>query len=65
MGIDIKYNIDVSSEIFVMFLKWYKEVYGNEHIDDFDTASIIIDIVEKPFKFQTEYIEFLKQDEGK
>ena len=67
--IDIKYNMDVSSEIFVMFLRWYKEVYGNEHIEDFDTASIIIDIVEKPFKFQTEYIEFIKlihkQDEGK
>ena len=67
--IDIKYNMDVSSEIFVMFLRWNKEVYGNEHIEDFDTASIIIDIVEKPFKFQTEYIEFIKlihkQDEGK
>lgn len=64
--IDIKYNMDVSSDVFVMFLKWYKNVYGNEHLGgDFDTASIIIDIVEKPFKFQTEYIEFLKQDEDK
>ena len=63
--IDLKYNMDVSSDVFVMFLRWYKDVYGNEHIEDFDTASIIIDIVEKPFKFQTEYIEFLKQDEDK
>ena len=62
---DIKYDMDVTSDVFVAFLRWYQEVYGNEHIDDFDTASIIIDIVEKPFKFQTEYIEFLKQDEGK
>jgi len=63
--IDIKYDMDVTSEIFVMFLRWYKETYANDHIQDFDSASIIIDIVEKPFKFQTEYIEFLKQDEGK
>ena len=65
MGIDIKYNMDVSSDVFVMFLRWYKEVYGNEHIEDFDTASVIIDIVANPFKFQTEYKEFIKQDEGK
>ena len=65
MGIDLKYNIDVTSHKFVMFLKWYKEVYGNEHIEDFDTASVIIDIVANPFKFQTEYKEFIKQDEGK
>ena len=38
---------------------------SNEHIEDFDTASIIIDIVANPFKFQTEYKEFIKQDEGK
>ena len=62
---DIKYDMDVTSDVFVAFLRWYKEVYANEHIEDFDTASIIIDIVEKPFKFQTEYIEFLKQDEDK
>ena len=62
---DIKYDMDVTSEIFVMFLRWYKGVYGNEHIQDYDTANVIIDIVEKPFKFQTEYIEFLKQDEDK
>lgn len=63
MGIDLKYNMDVTSHKFVMFLKWYKEVYGNEHIEEFDTASVIIDIVANPFLFQTEYKEFIKQDE--
>jgi len=66
MGIDLKYNMDVTSHKFVMFLKWYKDVYGNEHLGgDFATASVIIDIVANPFKFQPEYKEFIKQDEEK
>lgn len=63
MGIDLKYNMDVTSNKFVRFLIWYKNVYGNIWDEEFDTAGLIIEIVANPFKFQTEYKEFIKQDE--
>ena len=51
-------KIDLNNEDFVFFLQCYKEVYGNEHIEDFDTAESIIDIVMQPHKYEKEYKEY-------
>ena len=51
-------EIDLSNEDFPFFLTWYKEVYGNEHLEDYDTARDIIDIVMSPHKYQKEYKEY-------
>ena len=51
-------EIDLNNEDFPFFLTWYKEVYGNEHLEDYDTARDIIDIVMSPHKYQKEYKEY-------
>ena len=45
-------EIDLNNEDFGFFLTWYKEVYVNEHVEDYDTARDIIDIVMSPHKYQ-------------
>ena len=51
-------EIDLNNEDFGSFLQWYKEVYGNEHIEDYDTARDIIDIVMSPHKYEVQYKEY-------
>ena len=51
-------EIDLNNEDFPFFLKWWKEVYGNEWDVDFDTAESIISIVMSPHKFTKEYKEY-------
>ena len=51
-------EIDLNNEDFPFFLTWYKEVYGNEHLEDYDTARDIIDIVMSPHKYQKEFKEY-------
>ena len=52
-------EIDLNNDDFGFFLQWYKEVYGNCHLDgEFDTADSIIDICMSPNKYQKEYKEY-------
>ena len=51
-------EIDLNNDDFGFFLQWYKEVYGNEHLEEFDTTESIIDIVMYPHKYQKEYKEY-------
>ena len=37
-------EIDLNNDDFGFFLQWYKEVYGNEHLEEFDTTESIINI---------------------
>ena len=64
-----KKEIDINNEDFGLFLQWYREVYGNEHIEDNDTAQDIINIVMLPHRFQREYTEYqlvkYQESEGK
>ena len=64
-----KKEIDLNNEDFGFFLQWYKEVYGNEHIEDYDTTEAIIDIVMSPHKYEKEYKEYqlvkYQESEGK
>ena len=62
-------EIDINNEDFGLFLEWYKDVYGNSHIEDHDTARDIINIVMLPHRFQREYTEYqlvkYQESEGK
>ena len=62
-------EIDVNSDDFVSFLRFYKKVYANLHIEDFDSVEALINIVESPHKYQREYTEYqlvkYQESEGK
>tara|TARA_R110000824_G_scaffold388607_3_gene584254 strand:+ start:948 stop:1097 length:150 start_codon:yes stop_codon:yes gene_type:complete len=47
-------ELQVTSDDFCDFLRWRVR-------EEFDSAENIIDIVEKPHHFQSEYIEYLEQ----
>ena len=50
--------IDVNNDDFGGFLRFYKKVYANLHIEDYDSVNAIISIVEAPYKYQKEYSEY-------
>ena len=51
-------EININNKDFVAFLNWYREVYANEHITEFDTTTAIINVVEAPHNYQREYAEY-------
>ena len=51
-------KISLKNKDFPCFLRWYKEIYANMHIEDFDTANAIVEVVEAPQKYQREYNEY-------
>ena len=62
-------KIDLNNEDFGFFLQWYKTNYGNEHLEEFDTAQAVIDIVMSPHKYEAQYKEYqlvkYQESEGK